>query len=280
MVLRLEEAAGSCLQVVTCSDAQSVGFMADGAARCFAGHGSVSACLMDAVDAFALPTLSGVGEAWQDGVAMLLIVLSPQEDQGGVGPLVEFSKQIFNWKGCPEDVRAACQLALTPPCAPVTLVLPRSDFLSDCPRGPSLLAGEGPCSSLHPALPRPLKASPQPFQDPLAAEEGARRAVEMLLAAGRPWIHVGMGCVKATQEVQHLAEALEAPVSSTFSGKGVMREDHPLWLWVIAGPAMPNQLREVVDSCDVVLILGAQMGEIASCRRQWPARRNKAGLSG
>ncbi|CAE7303727.1 ilvB, partial [Symbiodinium pilosum] len=38
---------------------------------------------------------------------------------------------------------------------------------------------------------------------------------------------------------------------------------------------MPNHLREVVESCDAVLILGAQMGEIASCRRQWPARRMK-----
>jgi len=99
--------------------------------------------------------------------------------------------------------------------------------------------------------------------------------VSLLLAARRPWIHVGMGAAKAASLVQQLAETLEAPVSSTFSGKGVLREDHPLWFWSIAGSAMPPVLQQVADTCDTVLILGAQMGEIASCRGQWPGKRFK-----
>ena len=273
--------------MVTCTDSQSVGFMADGAGRCFSGNSTIGACLIDAVDAFALPTLSGVGEAWQDGVPLLLIVLSPllSEDQS-VGPLAEFSKKILvaetDWE---EKIVAASRLAAAPPAAPVTLLLPRSQFLKasqtlDCPRGPSLL--ECPSSApFQPSLPAKLKAPRVQLTDPapLSLEAGASKAVSLLLSSRRPWIHVGMGCasrlVAEDRLVEKLAESLEAPVSSTFSGKGVLREDHPLWLWSIAGPAMPSHLREVVDSCDTILILGAQMGEIASCRRQWPAKRTK-----
>ena len=283
------------MNVVTCTDAQSVGFMADGAARCFVGNGRIGACgacLMDSVDAFSLPVLSGVGEAWQDGVPLLLLVLSPsleseQIGDVGIGPLKELSKQVLvgDLDDLKETICRASQLAASPPCAPVTVLLSRSDFLSsrhicaDCPRGPSLVECGGP-AFLQPPVPTSLKAPRLPLKDPVpfSPEAGARKAVEVLLSAYRPWIHVGMGCanpeVGERGLIQKLAESLEAPVSSTFSGKGVMREDHPLWLWPIAGPAMPNQLREVADTCDTVLILGAQMGEIASCRRQWPARRH------
>ena len=292
--LRLEEAAQeTCVNVVACTDAQSVGFMADGAARCFIGMNStIGACLLDSVDAFSLPVLSGVGEAWQDGVPLLLLVLSPGLEEGArsgsIGPLAEFSKQVLvGDQNLAEKVRAASQLAASPPYAPVTVLLPRSNFLTssrgtraDCPRGPSLVECHGPALAFQPAVPKSLKAPRLPLKDPapLPPETGAKRAVELLLSAHRPWIHVGMGCANWAAGdkglVQRLAESLEAPVSTTFSGKGVIREDHPLWLWSIAGPAMPNQLREVADTCDTILILGAQMGEIASCRRQWPARRN------
>ena len=327
---RLQEAAsGSPLAVLGCTDAQSVGFIADGAGRCFeAANKTVAACLLlgcllvgflklfetlffwgfcslllniyqgfrsrprlDSLDAFSLPMLSGVGEAWQDGVPLLLLVLSTQSEAAGAGPLTELSKRVFvssqgAWE---QDLTAAAELACRAPAAPVTVLLPRNAFLgvsrtacADSPRGPSLLeAGDGGAvAAFQPQLPPALKAQPKPLTSPpaLCPGEGAKAAVKLLLAAKRPWIHVGMGCASEEASghrglVQLLAESLEAPVSSTFSGKGVLREDHPLWLWPIVGPAMPNQLREVTDGCDAVLILGAQMGEIASCRRQWPARR-------
>ena len=296
---RLREAASaSSLAVVGCTDAQSVGFVADGAGRCFeAGNKAVGACIVDSLDAFSLPALSGVGEAWQDGVPLLLLVLSTHATAHGTGPLTEFSKKLVlasspeSWES---DFKAAAELACAAPAAPVSILLPRSPFLealrgacADSPRGPSLLEASdasdtGALAAFQPTIPPALKAQPVPLTNPppLPVEAGAEAAVSLLLSAKRPWIHVGMGC--ACEEVsghkglvQLLAESLEAPVSSTFSGKGVLREDHPLWLWPIAGPAMPNQLREVVESCDAVLILGAQMGEIASCRRQWPARRMK-----
>ncbi|CAJ1441452.1 unnamed protein product, partial [Effrenium voratum] len=288
MLQALQDAAqGRDVTVVSCTDAQSVGFIADGAGRCFISKNTaVGACLLDSLDAFSLPTLSGVGEAWQDGVPLLLIVLSTQpENEGGLGPLTEFSKKLLvageesSWE---EQAHAAASLAAAAPSGPVVLLLPRQRFLGalrqarqDGPRGPSLVA-----TPFQPEVPRVLKAAPVPMESPWSPASGAEQALRLLLAAKRPWIHVGMGC--ATEEaggdrglVQQLAELLEAPVSSTFSGKGVLREDHPLWLWPIAGPAMPLPLREVADSCDAVIILGAQMGEIASCRRQWPARRMK-----
>ncbi|CAE8625301.1 unnamed protein product [Polarella glacialis] len=285
---KASEAQGGGLQVVPCTDAQSVGFVADGAARCFAGGGtSVAACLVDSVDPFGLPTLSGVGEAWQDGVPVLLLVLSG-EQMGPVGraedfagPLREFSKEVLvaptSQESWAEQVAKAAALAAATPAGPVTLLLPRSALMRgalDGPRGPPLL--QRCCSDLLATMPARLKApAVPPATPPLLPAAGAQAAVSLLLAARRPWIHVGMGAAKAASLVQQLAETLEAPVSSTFSGKGVLREDHPLWFWSIAGSAMPPVLQQVADTCDTVLILGAQMGEIASCRGQWPGKRFK-----
>ncbi len=56
------------------------------------------------------------------------------------------------------------------------------------------------------------------------------RAAELLLAAERPVILAGGGCVhaEAAAELRDLAEQLVAPVVVTMTAKGVFPEDHPL----------------------------------------------------
>jgi acetolactate synthase-1/2/3 large subunit len=61
-----------------------------------------------------------------------------------------------------------------------------------------------------------------------------------------------------------LAERLEAPVSSTFQGKGVVPESHPLFLWPGFGAAAPPFVQEIVRGCDATLAIGCKFGEVAT----------------
>ncbi len=57
---------------------------------------------------------------------------------------------------------------------------------------------------------------------------------------------------------------LESPVSTTFQGKGVFPETHPLFLWPGFGDAAPKFVRKVAASCDAVLAIGCRFAEVGT----------------
>jgi acetolactate synthase-1/2/3 large subunit len=61
-----------------------------------------------------------------------------------------------------------------------------------------------------------------------------------------------------------LAEQLGAPVLTTFQGKGVFPESHPLWLWTGIGRTTPPFVRAILDRCDCLLAIGCRFGEVAT----------------
>jgi acetolactate synthase-1/2/3 large subunit len=88
--------------------------------------------------------------------------------------------------------------------------------------------------------------------------------LEILRRARRPLLYVGMGAAGATPDLIQLAERLEAPVSTTFQGKGVFPETHPLFLWPGFGDAAPKFVRKVASSCDAVLAIGCRFAEVGT----------------
>jgi len=98
-----------------------------------------------------------------------------------------------------------------------------------------------------------------------AVDAGAvARAAEILRSADRPLIYAGLGAAGGRRELRELAERLEAPVTSTFQGKGVFPERHPLFLWPGFGHAAPPFVRKVVGGCDATLAVGCRFGEVAT----------------
>jgi acetolactate synthase-1/2/3 large subunit len=95
-------------------------------------------------------------------------------------------------------------------------------------------------------------------------EEGAARAAELLERAQRPLLYLGLGAAGAGANLVRLAELLEAPVATTFQGKGVFPETHPLWLWCGFGDAAPPLARAIARECDATLAIGCRFGEVAT----------------
>ncbi|WP_410661907.1 thiamine pyrophosphate-binding protein [Amycolatopsis sp. lyj-84] len=152
----------------------------------------------------------------------------------------------------PTALREAWESAATAPYGPVWVEIPQDILLAptDLPRITSVTANPAPLAPLPELL---------------------NEAANLLGAAKKPVILAGGGALRsgAHAELKALAEALRAPVLSTFGGKGVFGWDHELsgqsWLedW---------HSTEFLSDADVLLVLGSGLGELSSNYREFAPR--------
>jgi acetolactate synthase-1/2/3 large subunit len=98
-----------------------------------------------------------------------------------------------------------------------------------------------------------------PASMPLPDDAELDRAAALLASAARPLIVAGGGAVRsrATPELLELAGRLNAPVATTYTGKGAYPERHPLAL----GSAWDDApFADLVSDADVVLVVGSWLG--------------------
>jgi acetolactate synthase-1/2/3 large subunit len=144
--------------------------------------------------------------------------------------------------------------ALTPPMGPVSVELPIDIQLAEIERPPLLDAMMLP---IPPALAPSSRAL-----DALAAA---------LCASRRPVLWAGAGARHAGSAVARLA-ALGIPVVTSWNGRGVIAEDHPLCL----GPlATAPEVERFYASVDLMLVAGSRLRghETRDCGLCLPARR-------
>ncbi len=82
------------------------------------------------------------------------------------------------------------------------------------------------------------------------------RAARMIAEASRPMIIVGHGARGHMDDVLRLAERLSAPVATTFKGKGLIADKHPLGCGVMGRSGTPIASWFMNES-DLVLVFGA-----------------------
>lgn len=123
--------------------------------------------------------------------------------------------------------------------------------------GHSLSREVGPDTEprIYPTANYLLRDRPAPSASQLDA------AAKALVAAERPVILAGNGIriSQAYEALEKLAEGLGAAVVSTASGKGVLRETHPLSLGIIGNFGVPSA-NAALGAADLVLAIGTRMG--------------------
>mgnify|MGYP001822914781 FL=1 len=87
-------------------------------------------------------------------------------------------------------------------------------------------------------------------------EDALNAAVELLRGAKRPVIIVGHGARFHMEPVVALAEQLKAPVITTFKGKGLISDSHPLAGGVLGRSGTPIA-SWLMNEADCLLVLGA-----------------------
>jgi acetolactate synthase I/II/III large subunit len=246
-------AESSAVRTVLITDEQSAGFLADGAWR---ASGRM-ACVNVVPGAGLTHALSGIAEAFLDGIPMLVLGCGIRRDTGRAFQLHDVDQLAIAapvTKGTfrPETgadiyptIRRACQLARAGTPGPVMVEIPVDLYLFR--HDPGGLAAPSPTEP--------------PAQDPDAVERAARA----LLAPGaRPLLYLGLGAAGAGADLVTLAETLGSPVATTISGKGVFPESHPLFAWNGFGDAAPPFVRHAVGRCNVTLAIGCRFSEVGT----------------
>jgi acetolactate synthase-1/2/3 large subunit len=196
--------------------------------------------LMEAFTAF-VPVVVVSSQIRSDALGQGRGELHETPDQmASFAPLVKWTGRASSTNEIPAVLADAWRRAQTPPCGPVYVEVPY-----DVLRAP---AEANACD---------LDGVPQPLALPERAE--LDRAAALLAGAERPLIVAGGGVVRsdAGAELLELAVRLDAPVATTYTGKGAVPEAHPL----AVGSAWDDTAhRELVAESDVVLVVGSWLG--------------------
>jgi acetolactate synthase I/II/III large subunit len=244
------------VRAILVTDEQSASFMADAVWRSSGRLG----CVNVVPGAGLTHAMSGIAEAWMDNVPLLVLGCGIRRDTGHgyqlhdvdqramVAPVTKAQLRPETGEALYPAIREACRLALEGVPGPVFVEVPANLYL---------FTHAVDLDAQRAAADAPV---PAPAPDPDALD----RAAAVLGSARRPLLYVGAGALRAGHGLVELAERLEAPVATTFQGKGVLPESHPLFLWPGFGDAAPPFARKVAGGCDAVLAIGCRFGEVAT----------------
>jgi acetolactate synthase-1/2/3 large subunit len=123
-------------------------------------------------------------------------------------------------------------------------------------------------------IPKDVSKDTAPFQYPASVEMRSynpvkkghggqiRKAVQLLLAARRPYVYTGGGVVlgNASAELRELVELLGAPCTNTLMGLGAYPPSDPKFLGML-GMHGTYEANMTMQNCDVLLAVGARFDD-------------------
>jgi acetolactate synthase-1/2/3 large subunit len=252
----VEAISRSSIRYVLARHEQGASFMAETYGRLTGQAGVCSATLGPG----AINLLLGTADATTNSTP--LIALSAQvgmnrsfkESHQGVdlvamfAPVVKWSALVATPGAVPEMIRKAFKLAQTERPGAVYLAVPE-----DVEKAPA-----------------PGRGAPLPVNVPRADEpspEQVERAVALLRAARRPIVLAGHGAARAgaAPDLRRFAEVLGIPVATTFHGKGVFPDDHPLALGAV-GFMRHDYVNFGFDQADLIVAVGYELQEFDPVR--------------
>jgi acetolactate synthase-1/2/3 large subunit len=240
------------IQPVLVTHEAGAAFAADGISRT---TGSQIGTLVIVPAAGLTHAMSGIGEAFLDGIPMLVISGGTRTDVPFRYQLHELDQHVLvkgltkgSWhpKTHAEIVPAifeAYRTAVTGVPGPVFVEIPVN-----------LQLFQETIEEL------PVFEPPPPPDAPAASLLDA--AIDLLVAAHSPGLFVGWGAVDVADDVARIAERLGAPVATTLQGLSAFPATHPLHAGMgfsrAAVPAAENAFRK----CDCLLAIGTRFAEI------------------
>ena len=96
------------------------------------------------------------------------------------------------------------------------------------------------------------------------SKDQIKKAVELLKNAKKPGIYVGWGAVDAIEYTINIAEQLSAPVCTTLQGKSAFPASHPLHTGFGFGPNAVPASQKAFKNIDLMLAVGVRFSEIGT----------------
>ena len=252
----VEALSQSSIRYVLVRHEQAASFMAEVYGRLTGKAGVCSATLGPG----AINLLLGVADATTNSTPV--VALSAQvgmnrtfkESHQGVDlvsmfePVSKWSELIATPEAVPEMIRKAFKLSQTERPGAVYLAVPEDVEKAAMPEGA-----------------RPLVVNTPRPDEPSTSQ--LRRAADVLRAARNPVVLAGHGAARsgASDALRAFAETLGVPVATTFHGKGVFPDDHPLALGAV-GFMRHDYVNFGFDQADAIVAVGYELQEFDPVR--------------
>jgi acetolactate synthase-1/2/3 large subunit len=242
---------GSSIQFVTTRHEQAAAFMADVYGRL---TGQAGVCLAT-LGPGATNLLTGVADANLDRAPLVALTGQAGSDRmhkesHQFVDVVSLFRPVTKWNTSlripemiPEAIRKAFKLAQTEKPGATHVEIPEDIATAEIDAVPLLV------QSPHPGP---------------ALEDQIERAANLLSQARRPIIMAGNGAVRARagEALVEFAEKLNIPVATTFMGKGMISDRHPLAHGAI-GLQAPDHINRAFVRADLVITVGYDLVEFA-----------------
>ncbi len=201
--------------------------------------------------------MSGIGEAFLDGIPMLVIAGGIHTESGKSYQLHQFD-----------------QMALAKPITKAQFhIEKRADIISTIYEAYDI-ATSGEPGPVFIELPVNLQlfseniSSLQDYSAPRKEStidlEKVKKVAELISNAKAPMLFVGWGTVDATDSTVKLAEMIVSPVATTLQGKSAFPNSHPLYTSVGVGASSKPSGHWALKQHDMMIAIGTRFGEIAT----------------
>lgn len=227
-------------------------FMADAVSRCSNHVGT----LVVVPAAGITHSSSGIGEAFLDGIPMLVISggirtdldkryqLHDVDQQALLAPITKATFRVQDYNDVIPTVYEAYRIATTGEPGPVYIEIPANL---------QLLTGEvDELPDFEPSHPEPA--------DQQAINEAARNLAD----SRHPGLFVGWGARHAKEQIARISELLGAPVATTLQGLSTLHGTHPLHTGMGTGPSSVPAAQNAFAQCDCMLAVGTRFAEICT----------------
>ena len=201
--------------------------------------------------------MSGIGEAFLDGIPLLVISGGTRRDTGKSYQLHQLNHEklvqaitkkyylIENHDQIISKVYESYNEAINGEPGPVFIEVPVEIQLF-----------RGDVNEMPPYLP--------PKKTATFGKDQIKKVVELLTSAKNPGIYVGWGAVDAIEYTIDIAEQLSAPVCTTLQGKSAFPASHPLHTGFGFGPNAVPASQKAFKNIDLMLGIGVRFSEIGT----------------
>ncbi|MCB9089361.1 MAG: thiamine pyrophosphate-binding protein [Calditrichae bacterium] len=199
--------------------------------------------------------MSGIGEAFLDGIPMLIISGGIRRDTGKFYQLHQWDQHKFLANATKKTYLISEHRQIVPTIFEAYRIATSGEpgpVFIEIPVDIQLFKGDAG------VLPSFQEAELTAMFD----EEEIDQALALLRAAKKPALFLGWGCREATAAAVALAELLEAPVATTLQGLSVFPANHPLHAGMGFGPSAVPAAENAFKDCDCLLAAGVRFAEI------------------
>lgn len=228
-------------------------FMADAISRTTDSIG----CLTIVPAAGLTHALSGIGEAYLDGIPMLIIAGGIRRDSGK-----HYQLHQIDMMPIAKGVTKAQYLIKSHHEIASTIYKAYQTAISDEP-GPVFIEFPAELMMFSEKLNKLEHYNLTPTK-PTIDINNIEKAVNKLINAKNPIMYLGWGAKDANAYTLKIAEKLNAPVSVTLQGKSVFPNNHPLYAGVFIGASSKPGAQFALKNHDALLAVGCRFSEIAT----------------